>query len=94
MIVDPEVQKQAMEVMIRLHHYQGPPIPILIPPFEAWMLTTMLQLVWRHPELSGIHKQIAEYIGRELQRAVVSVEPAAGQILELGWDVGFDVRKE
>jgi hypothetical protein len=65
-----------------------PPCTIHLGPFTAYSLVALLQLAWRHPDLTPRQKQMAEDIGRNLQQAFR--EPL-WSALQAGWDTGQDV---
>jgi hypothetical protein len=56
-------------------------------PYTAYVLIAVLQLSWRHPDLSDHHKKMIEDIARPL--ATLFGPPLAASI-ELGWDPAFD----
>jgi hypothetical protein len=61
--------------------------PILIGPFSAYILIAVLQLAWRHPDLSDTHKSIIEQIAKQLQPLF---GPPLDASIELGWRTEFD----
>lgn len=63
------------------------PAPVLLGPFTAYILIGVLQLAWRHPELSATHKQIIESIARPLSKLF---GPPLSDSIELGWDPAYD----
>jgi hypothetical protein len=66
------------------------PAEIRIGPFTAFNLLAVIQLAWRHPNLTPDQRQICEQIGRPLQ---VLFGPPLAEALERGWDVDQDVAR-
>jgi len=67
------------------------PVRAQLPGFEAFTLLGALQFAWRNPGLSDLHRSIVEKAARDLQDAIASRSPYAGQVAELGWDRSHDV---
>lgn len=67
------------------------PQPMSIVIRDAYVLIGFLQLAMVHPQLSDQHKQYAEHIGRQFQKAVLLMHPELEALLEAGWDRAMDV---
>lgn len=63
------------------------PAPVLLGPFTAYTLIGVLQLAWRHPDLSPRHKQMIEDIARPLSKLF---GPPLSESIELGWNPDYD----
>jgi hypothetical protein len=66
------------------------PVYVKVTAEHAFSLLSVLQLAWRHPQLSKMHLEIIEAFGRQLQ-SVFRNCPTASRIAEAGWDRGQDV---
>ena len=66
------------------------PASVELGPYTAYILVSVLQLCWRHPDLSVSQKEIIEHIARPLQ---VLFESPLSDSLELGWQTGYDVSR-
>jgi len=66
------------------------PVRSELPAPEAFTICTVLQLALRHPGLSGWSRAIAEKAARDLHEAIGRRSPAAGELLEQGWNRALD----
>ncbi len=58
---------------------------------EIWLLISGLQLVTRHPGISEYMKDAITHIAMEFQVVVENKYPETHELLEMGWNTGFDV---
>jgi len=79
--------------LIRLWRIRSP-IVVSIKPRDAWVALGIIQFATRNPALSVTQRQLIETFGRELQRALVAIDPSLEKYLEMGWDPTFDQRLE
>lgn len=63
---------------------------LALPPYSAYVLVSVLQLVWRHPDLSEHRLDFAEKAGRGIQEGRFLGTPYY-DLLERGWQREFDV---
>lgn len=64
-----------------------------IHPIHAYTAVSIIQLAWRHPELTQAQKAIVETLGRNLQALIGTASALAERSLEPGWDTSRDVMK-
>lgn len=63
-------------------------LTVMMGPFTAWVLIALLQLVWRHPDLTPMQAQVITDIAGQLQQ--VFSGPMA-EAMATGWDKTQDV---
>ena len=56
---------------------------------EMWCIFCQLQLAFRHPENTGLTRQLAEKTARRLQ-AIAAPSGALAEVAEMGWDPQYD----
>ena len=67
------------------------PIQVKVDQFAAFQLVGVLQLAWRHPQLSDMQRETIEDFGRQLQAAFDgSAVPQLALTLEQGWHREYD----
>jgi len=80
-----------LEALMRRLWVIKKPIRWSMRPREAWIILSVIQFASRNPMLTPTHQKLMRELGDQLQRAIVAIEPEAGQYLEMGWDPQFDV---
>lgn len=90
-----EGQDEVLAALVKLGTAErdgsAPMVVIHLGPFTAYSVVSLLQLAWRHPDLSDRQKQMAEDIGRQLQQ---SFREPLWSALQAGWDTGQDVAED
>lgn len=69
----------------------GAPLVLQMRPFDAYMAVVILQMAWRHPDLSKHQSGLIETFGRNLQARIGAVSEKAAESLEAGWDPRQDI---
>ena len=69
-------------------------VPIQIDISDAWLLLSALQLVYRHPELSQFMKDAIFAYGDKFAERIIENHPAAAPLIQMGWDVSYDVEAD
>jgi hypothetical protein len=69
---------------------QAEPFMLALPPYSAFLLISLLQLAWRHPDLSEHIRDFAETAGRGIQEGRFLGTPYY-DLLERGWWRELDV---
>lgn len=85
---DPETFHALVALAIAERDGLYEPAVVKLGPYTAFTLIGLLQLTWRHPDLTRQHRQMIEEIARPLQRLF---GPPLDAALEQGWDRGQDV---
>ena len=62
----------------------GAGLPFVFSPAEAFALMGLLQLVLRHPALSGYPREYAQSLAENIQQRI-SVSPAIAEAARRGW---------
>lgn len=82
-------EKQFMEIGTKLA-VDPTTIELQMDMLNGWVLVSALQLATRHPEMSGVMKQMLTKLGRGIQGRIAEKYPDAGKLLEKGWHKQFD----
>lgn len=90
---DHEMPPELLEALTRIWLLKTP-ITLTILPRDTWMVVSVIQFATRNPALSAQQRSIVEAVGRQLQAALVSIDPVLGKYIELGWDPANDVPRE
>lgn len=67
------------------------PLTITMRISDAWMIVSAIQLTMRHTEVDDDLRGRLTALARKYQAALATVHPAAGELLEMGWDTKYDV---
>jgi hypothetical protein len=84
-----EIPADLLEPLKRLWQTEQP-ILIQMKPRDAWSIVGLIQFASRNPHISPTQRQLLERFGRELQRAVVAIDPVFEKYIEMGWDPKHD----
>lgn len=89
---DPRRRSQTFEALLEFARAeqagQAEELTVTMGPYTAFTLIGLLQLVWRHPDLSPQMRQVIEKIARLLQGRFGTDIQAE---IELGWNTACDV---
>src|SRR5262245_5471984 len=91
----PFTEAEYLEQMKAAFNDATPGIQINMAAHDAFFLVTLLQFAQRGlPDSQGFMKDVNRRLGREFQRAVVTVTNAQiGEMMETGWNPQFDVNE-
>lgn len=67
------------------------PIRMKMPPIIAFYLVSTLQMALRHPEFPPNVRVEMDRMARHLQAKLGEGNPLVAEMLELGWNPGYDV---
>lgn len=85
-----DIPAEALAMLQRLWPLQQP-ITFQLRPRDAWTVLAIVQFAWRNPQLSPQQRRLMETFGRQLQAAIVAIEPEAAPYLDMGWHPEYDV---
>lgn len=57
---------------------------------DLWMIVGAVQLVIRHPEVSGDVVKICAQAAQQIQERIIEHHPDAWLLLQMGWDERYD----
>ncbi len=90
----PEQETKFMAILKTIYSDHNRNIIAELTPWEAHMITSLIQLAYRHPGLSPIMKFNAKKTGAYFQKMVVDQYPDAKEEMDLGWNTDYDVDVE